>query len=282
MWKAKTIQFCRKEKWTCLQLNQDCLTKAAGRNFHSDACTLPKVDVVLLTMNSDRVLKKCLNSVYANVPVNQLIVVDGGSTDQTLQILQDFNALYHNVKVISDKGNRATARQKGIESVTADWFIFVDSDVVLCKDWYKKASQYHGSKVGAIWGIEVWSTVTNPATLRLFLWVTMKIFDLRGGTHDTLIRTSAIRGIKIPSNLHVFEDAYIKDWITKNGYQVVACYDPYCIHYRPKQVWTLRGSLNLIVDAIRYGSPLLIAKLIFAYGFYTAYSFSQMMPKPAK
>lgn len=230
-------------------------------------------------MNSGRMLKKCLESVYKNVPVNQIIVVDGGSTDGTLQILRHFDALYDNVKVVKDRGNRATARQKGIEHVTAEWFIFVDSDVVLCENWYQKAIQYQDSNVGAIWGIEVWSTITNLAALKLFLWVTMKIFDLRGGTHDTLIRTSAVKDIKIPSNLHVFEDAYIKDWIIKKGYRIVACYSPYCVHYRPENVWTLRGSLNLIIEAIRYGNPLLIAKLVFAYGFYTAYSVSQMMSK---
>ena len=240
-----------------------------------------KVDVVLITLNSERKLKECIASVYANVPVNQLIVVDGGSTDKTLPILQNFNSHYQNVKVINDKGNRATARQKGIDNVTTDWFIFVDSDVVLCKDWYKKAAQHKKQNVGAVWGIEVWSTINNPATLKLFLWVTMKIFDLRGGTHDTLIRTSTLKDIKIPPNLHVFEDAFIKDWVTKKGYKVVACYIPYCLHYRPKEVWTLRGSLNLIVESMRCGSPLLIAKLLLAYGFYTLYSFSQMTQKTA-
>jgi glycosyltransferase involved in cell wall biosynthesis len=235
------------------------------------------VDVVLLTLNSDRMLEKCLASVYKNVPVNQLIVVDGGSTDQTLPILNYFNSLYHNVKIVTDRGTRATARQKGIENITADWFIFVDSDVVLCKNWYQKAAQHKVDDVGAVWGIEVWSTITNPATLKLFLWVTRKIFDLRGGTHDTLVRTEAVKGIKIPPNLHVFEDAYIKEWIIKKGYRVLACYDPYCMHYRPEGVWTFRGSLNLIVDAIRYGSPALITKLVLAYGFYTGYAVSQMM-----
>jgi glycosyltransferase involved in cell wall biosynthesis len=235
------------------------------------------VDVVLLTMNSERKLLQCLDSVYKNVPVNQLIVVDGGSTDKSLQILNQFNAKNGNVKFISDLGGtRATARQKGIESVTAEWFIFVDSDVVLCKGWYEKAIQHVTKDVGAVWGIEIWSTIQSQKTLKMFLLVTRKIFDLRGGTHDTLVRTEAVRGIKIPWGLHVFEDAYIKDWIIQKDYQVVACYDPYCIHYRPRIVWTFRGSIDLIVDSLRYGSPRLIGKLVFAYGFYAAYALVQM------
>ncbi len=242
------------------------------------------VDVVLLTKNSERVLEKCLASVYENVPVKQLIAVDGYSTDGTLEILEHFNHRYGNVKVVLDHGTRASARQKGIRLVSTDLFMFVDSDVVVCQNWYKKALRHLDKSAGAVWGIEVWSTIQNLATLKLFLWVTRKIFDLRGGTHDTLIRTDLVRDIQIPRSLHVFEDAYIKDWIAKKGYRVVACYDPYCIHFRPKEVWTLRGSLDIIADAVRFGSVKLLVRLALAYGFYSAYSVYQLLAskKPSK
>jgi glycosyltransferase involved in cell wall biosynthesis len=230
------------------------------------------VDVVIITRNSERMLSECLKSVYANVPVNRLIVVDGYSTDKTLQIVRGFQEKHGNVLLIQDRGTRATARQKGIDHVKTEWFMFVDSDAVLCNNWFKKAEKHICPGVGAVWGIEVWSTIRNPVILKLFLMVTRKIFDLRGGTHDTLIRTDLVKDIKIPKILHVFEDAYIKDWITEKGYKLVACYDPYCIHYRPASVWTIRGSLNIIADAIRFGRLTLFAKLTIAYGFYTAYS----------
>jgi glycosyltransferase involved in cell wall biosynthesis len=236
-----------------------------------------RVDVVIITKNSERVLNECLNAVYENVPLDRLIVVDGYSTDKTLGIVHEFQKKHGNVLVIQDRGNRATARQKGIDQVKTEWFMFVDSDAVLCKDWFKKAEKHLDQNVGAVWGIEVWSTIKNPAILKVFLWITRKIFDLRGGTHDTLIRTDLVRDIEIPKILHVFEDTYIKDWITRKGYKLVACYDPYCVHYRPASVWTIRGSLNIIADAIRAGRLTLLVKLTFAYGFYTAYSVYQFL-----
>lgn len=235
------------------------------------------VDVVIITKNSERMLSKCLESVYKNVPVNHLIVVDGHSTDNTLKIVRRFQKKHGNVLVIHDKGTRATARQKGIDHVETEWFMFVDSDTVLCKDWFKRAEKHLGDNVGAVWGIEVWSTIRNPLMLKIFLLVTRKIFDLRGGTHDTLIRTDLVKDIEIPKILHVFEDAYIKDWITQKGYKTVACYIPYCVHFRRASVWTVRGSLNIIADAIRVGRLTLLFKLTFAYGFYTAYSLYQFL-----
>jgi glycosyltransferase involved in cell wall biosynthesis len=235
------------------------------------------VDVVLLTKNSEAKLEECLGSIYRSIPVGQLIVVDGYSTDKTLAILDKFGKKHGNIKIIYDSGTRATARQKGIGSVETEWFMFVDSDVVLCENWFQKAMKYIEKDVGAVWGIEVWSTIRKPATLKMFLWITRKIFELRGGTHDTLVRFSSIKDIQIPNGLHVFEDAYIKEWITKKGYKVIACYDLYCIHYRPQNVWTLKGSLRIIVDAIRFGGFRLVIKLALAYGFYTAYSAYQML-----
>jgi len=234
------------------------------------------IDVVLLTKDSERILESCLKSVYRNIPVRRLIVVDGYSSDSTIEILGRFDDDYKNVKIIYDRGTRATARQKGIENVETEWFLFVDSDVVLCRDWYGKALNYVNDDVGAVWGIEVWSTIRNQATLKMFLRITRKLFELRGGTHDTLIRTCLVKDIQIPRDLHVFEDAYVKDWITAKGYRAVACYDPYCIHFRPQNVWTLKGSLSLIADALRCGGLGLFVRLTLAYGFYTGYSMYQM------
>lgn len=236
-----------------------------------------RVDVVIITKNSENMLSKCLRSIYENVPLNRLIIVDGNSTDKTIEIVREFQKKHENVLVLQDKGNRATARQKGIDQVKTEWFMFVDSDAVLCQNWFKKAEKHLDHKVGAIWGIEVWSTIQNPEILKMFLWITRKIFDLRGGTHDILIRTDLVKDIEIPRALHVFEDAYIKDWITQKGYKLIACYDPYCIHYRPASVWTIRGSLNIISDAIRAGRLTLLVKLTLAYGFYTTYSLYQFI-----
>ena len=235
------------------------------------------VDVVLLTKNSERMLRPCLESVYRNIPVAQLIVIDGYSTDKTVEILNEFDLKHHNVKVFLDKGNRATARQKGIGQVSTDWFVFVDSDAVLCEGWFEKAQRYVGDDVGAVWGTEVWSTIKNPLALKLFLPVTRKIFEVRGGTHDTLVRTDLVRDIRIPGNLHIYEDAYIKNWIEQKHYRVVACYSPFCIHFRPESVWTFEGSLGLIVEAFKIGTPKMISKLLAGYGFYTAYALYQLV-----
>jgi glycosyltransferase involved in cell wall biosynthesis len=227
-----------------------------------------KVDVVVLTKDSERTLEKCLDSIYSNVPINRLIVVDGYSQDGTLEIIAKFNKKYHNVVLLSDKGTRGKARQKAIEAVETDWFMFVDSDVTLCKEWFEKARHLMGPDVGAVWGIEIWSVLKNVTILKLFERITLKIFRKRGGTHDLLVRHKAVKDVNIPPNLHVYEDAYIKSWISKKGYKVISTYDPYCIHYRPEIVWTIKKSIFLVANELKFAIH--YPQLLFSYAFYAA------------
>ena len=100
------------------------------------------IDVAILTMNSERMLKECVNSVYKNVPIRNLIVVDGFSTDATVSIVKEFQEKYGNVKFVQEKGTRGKARQTAIKLVKTEWFMFVDSDVVLSKNWFAKAEKF--------------------------------------------------------------------------------------------------------------------------------------------
>lgn len=240
------------------------------------------IDVVVLTKNSQRTLEESLESIYRNVPVNRLIIVDGYSTDNTLKIVEKFRDKYGKVIILKDNGTRGSARLKGIRYVETEWFMFVDSDVVLCDGWFAKAKNFMCKDVGAVWGIELWAGMKHPKTLKAFLWITRKIFDIRGGTHDLLVRYEAVKDITIPTDLHVFEDAYIKQWIEKKGYKVVACYDPYCIHYRPENVWTFKGSIEIAADAFRFGSLRKIPEMVLAYGFYVAYFLYRSLAKKLK
>jgi glycosyltransferase involved in cell wall biosynthesis len=190
------------------------------------------VDVILLTKNSDRMLRECLASVYENVPVEQLIVVDAFSTDNTLKILGEFNAEYENVKIITQAGTRGAARERGIREVGTGWFVFVDSDVVLCKDWFRKARRLVNGKVGAVWGVDIPGDVENSLLVSVLKRMEARVFDIRGGCHDILVRYDSVKGIKIPSELHTLEDAYIKEWIVGKGYDVIVSYEAWCRHYK--------------------------------------------------
>lgn len=214
-----------------------------------------KVDVVLLTKNSEYLLGKCINSIYQNIPVNNLIVVDGFSTDRTLSIIKKFNKIYKNVKIYKTTGTRARARELGISKVSTEWFAFVDSDVVLCKNWFKKAKEDFSSNVGAVWGlnIDIIPNLKQKWIILLQSMIARQCFDLRGGMHDTLIRTETVKDLKIPPELHAFEDTFLAKAIKKQGFKVKAGSDVYCLHYKPPTNWSFQNMINQAIVEFKCG-----------------------------
>lgn len=237
------------------------------------------IDVVVLTKNSEHLLSKCLESIYQNVPVNKLIVVDGFSKDRTMQIVDVFNKKYGNVTVISANGSRAKAREKGIAQVSTDWFLFTDSDVLLSKDWYRKAQKSIQPDVGAVWGIniDVIPNINHKGVLRLQTLIANECFNLRGGTHDTLLRRDLVKDIRIPERLHTYEDAFIMNWIKDKGYRVIVGEDICCLHYKPPANWNFRNAADGALLELRCG--LIYSKnfrYIMYYPFFMFYWFLQI------
>jgi glycosyltransferase involved in cell wall biosynthesis len=166
-----------------------------------------------------------------------LLVVDVGSIDGTLSMVDE----YPNVEVIHDKsGTRATARQKGIKAVETEWHLHVDSDVILCKDWFKKAMRYMLPSVGGIWGVAVPMELhiynITKAMAKLYRkdvkdLLVMQPHLERYLMHDSLLKTEAVKDIKIPPHLHIWEDHYIGKHIVSKGYKWFKVKDPCCLHY---------------------------------------------------
>ena len=238
------------------------------------------IDVVMITKNSDFMLKRCIESIYENLPVKNLIIIDGFSIDRTLSIIDRLNKKFKTIKVFSLKGNRALAREAGISRVTTDWFMFVDSDVILSKDWYKIAEKQIKDDIGAVWGvnIDVVPGIKSNWFMRLQTLVANYCFSIRGGTHDTLIRLEAVKDIKIPDYLCAYEDAYIKNWINKKGYRAIIGKGLYCSHYKPSVNWNRKNGLSQAIDEVRCGLVYSHAyKFTFFYPFFMFFWFLQFI-----
>lgn len=90
----------------------------------------PQISVIVPVYNAEVFLKRCLDSVikqnYKNL---QIIVVDDGSTDNSLQIIKKFANYDKRIEVYSKKNEGvATARNYGLSKVKGEYITFVDSD----------------------------------------------------------------------------------------------------------------------------------------------------------
>jgi len=198
-------------------------------------------------------LEKVLDSTL-QIPYRQIILVDD-SSDETLSVIKAW-CEEHGKELLNSKSRlygyyrhtRATARQTAIdtflENFDDEWIMFVDDDVIFRDGWWSWVLEnrvLEDKIVGEIWGINWDATPEREKFLAMFgidlKSYLIRKFHERGGTHDTLYRRDAIEGIKIPPELHVYEDAYLHHYVTCCGWGSVV--NPVgVLHYHPVSINT--------------------------------------------
>jgi GT2 family glycosyltransferase len=90
----------------------------------------PRFSVIIPAYNSAETLARAVESVFAQSwPADEIIVIDDGSTDETLQVARGFG---DQVRVIhQSNAGVSMARNRGADAATGDWLAFLDAD-----DWY--------------------------------------------------------------------------------------------------------------------------------------------------
>jgi len=92
---------------------------------------MAKVSVIVPVYNTSKYLRRCLDAlVNQTLEDIEILLINDGSTDDSLDILMNYQNKYPNkIKVISkENGGQATARNRGIKMCTGDYIGFADSD----------------------------------------------------------------------------------------------------------------------------------------------------------
>ena len=90
----------------------------------------PKVSIIVPIYNTEKYLKKCLNSIVGQTYQNlEIILVDDGSTDNSDKIADDYAKNDKRIKAIHQKNSgQSAARNTGLKKATGDYIGFTDSD----------------------------------------------------------------------------------------------------------------------------------------------------------
>ncbi len=98
--------------------------------------TTPTITIIIPTYNRSLVIEKTLNSMIAQTYTSwECIIVDDRSTDNTVQVIEEYASKDARFKVYQRPSNRSkganACRNIGIEKSTGNFFIFLDSDDTL-------------------------------------------------------------------------------------------------------------------------------------------------------
>ena len=110
-----------------------------------------KVSIIIPAYNEEKNLPACLDSISKlNFSKEDLevILVDNGSIDRTLEIAESFGA----ITLSDDSMNVSGLRNYGVKHSSGDILAFVDADCVVSQDWLKNSLPYFNLNNVAAWG----------------------------------------------------------------------------------------------------------------------------------
>ncbi|WNC14462.1 glycosyltransferase [Brevibacillus brevis] len=84
---------------------------------------MDKISACLIVKNEEECIERCLSSLQGKV--DEIIVVDTGSTDRTLEIMKAFEVNVYKFNWINDF---SAARNYSLDKATGDWIFFIDAD----------------------------------------------------------------------------------------------------------------------------------------------------------
>ena len=134
------------------------------------------VSVVITCHNEAAYIKQCVNSVVAQSDykhINEIFVVDDGSTDSSPQILTQLKLNCDKLKIITTKGlGIPAARNVAIKSSTSDFIAFLDQDDYWTKNKLQnqlKAFE-NDSSIGLVYG-DFWEFEKSDASDATLVYV---------------------------------------------------------------------------------------------------------------
>lgn len=192
----------------------------------------PRVSFCIPTLNNEDTIGACLDSIASqDYPDIEIIIVDGGSKDKTVEISRQFTQ-----KIYYDYGKLGSARQTSVENSTGEILGLFDSDIVIPhRGWLRNAIKYFNcdENISTVWPSNI-APPNASYTSRLYFNQWKKIFEKRMskqyglfGGGNALFRKDCIERIGgINPSLHWGEDF---DWAMKlrdQGYAVAFINDP--------------------------------------------------------
>lgn len=104
----------------------------------------PTISVIIPVYNAENYVGRCIESVQAQTYNNwQMILVDDGSKDKSLEICQKYADVDDRISVIhQENAGPGIARNTGIAKTSGNYVVFIDSDDYIEKDYFQLLSKH--------------------------------------------------------------------------------------------------------------------------------------------
>ncbi len=242
--------------------------------------TKKKINVILPIYNMEEYLSECLNSVLGQTLSDiDVICVNDGSVDKSLDILKQYQKQYNNIFIINQTNHGvAHSRNVGLDFANSEFICFMDPDDFypsndILETLYNKAKQNNVKICGGSWsevqekdGVRIFKKVfggmNGGYTFTKEQKMTYKNYQFDFGYHRFIYNLDMLRKNNIKFPLYTrFQDPpfFIKSMIAANEFyaipKITYCYRLGCSHQTAKYNGKKINDLMLgLIDDLRISS----------------------------
>ncbi len=100
------------------------------------------ISICITVLNEEGCVGILLDSIFAGSKrPTEVVIVDGGSKDGTLEIIHHYQKKYKNIKLLVEKGGIAHGRNISIEIAEGDIVVQIDSGCIAKPDWLERLTE---------------------------------------------------------------------------------------------------------------------------------------------
>lgn len=232
---------------------------------------MKKISIVIPIYNDEKYISQCLNSIinqtYKNI---EIILIDDGSTDNSKNICDEYAKKDKRVKVFHQKNSGVSkARNKGLDNITGDYVMFVDSDDwlepnacevliekivnerldVLIFNFYNEYSAKSVKNKAYTYNIKDDNFINKMQAKVLAPMMKIPDFDVNfiGFTWNKIVSSKAIDNHKFPfeNKKAIFEDVIFYYTLFEKTKKIGLC-NEYLYHYRIADITTMKNNKDFV------------------------------------
>lgn len=196
--------------------------------------------IIVIAFNEERSVGPCLNSLLTQDAEStyEVIVVDDGSQDGTVKVVEQLQVQYRNLRLVRHEVNRGrgAARRSGQDAAESPRIGFVDADIVVPSNWLKRCLE----ELDKLDGV---SGIAQPDGDCAVIWRICKptLRDRPGSAEITgnnvLFSREALTLVPFSPNSKLGEDFRLAKLMTRSGLRLRTIEDLKVMHRETKTYW---------------------------------------------
>lgn len=190
----------------------------------------PLVSIIIVNFNGRRFIENCLNSVLRTKCIKfEVIVVDNGSTDESLELLQNFSKnSFVGIKIIKNKINLgfAEGNNVGVENSIGKYIAFLNNDTAVDSNWLQ-------SMVTILESHEQIAAVQSLLLTRDGMQVDSLggVIDIFGTAKDEVVRFDKVKRWVSGEFKEIFSACAAAMLVRRDIFEAIGGFDPHFFMY---------------------------------------------------